>query len=117
MWALTSVVGMWATVWVITMLTAGVQRGGDLSVVEISAEDTGKALLILGCSLLISLITAVFGAIAALHKPDPLAGDRGRMIRTTEPGYPAESITTAPPYPTPMTGPGTPVIPDGSIPR
>jgi hypothetical protein len=82
--------------------------------VEISAADTGKALLILGCSMLISLITAVAGAMAGLRKPDrPDTGPRFR----TEPGYapPVEPVTTAPPYPTPMTGPATPVIPDGSI--
>lgn len=119
MWALTSLVGMWATIWVITMLTAGVRRGGYMGVVEISAEDTGKALLILGCALLVSLLTAVSGAMAALRRPDRPAGDGGRVVRTTEP-YPPPTepaVTTAPPYPTPMTGPATPVLPDGSVPR
>lgn len=119
MWALTSVVGMWATVWVITVITAGIQRGGyGMGPVEISAADTGKALLILGCSMLISLITAVAGAVAGVRKPDQPSTDGGRF-RTTEPGYapPSEPVTTAPPYPTPMAGPATPVIPDGSIPR
>lgn len=120
MWALTSLVGMWATVWVIAMITAGAQRAGYNMGVELSAADTGKALLILGCSMLISLITAVAGAMAGLRKPDrPDTGGRFR----TEPGYaaPSEPVTTAPPYPTPMTGPATPVIPpvipDESIPR
>ncbi|HEX3476675.1 MAG TPA: hypothetical protein VHT91_16730 [Kofleriaceae bacterium] len=120
MWALTSLVGMWATVWVVTMITAGVQRAGYGmgTTVELSAADTGKALLILGCSMLISLITAVAGAMAGVRKPDLPSTDGGRF-RTTEPGFvpPAEPVTTAPPYPTPMTGPATPVIPDGSIPR
>ena len=117
MWALTSLVGMWATVWVITMITAGVQRAG-YGPVELSAADTGKAMLILGCSMLISLITAVAGAMAGVRKPDHPSADGGRF-RTTEPGFapPSEPVTTAPPYPTPMTGPTTPVIPDGSIPR
>lgn len=119
MWALTSLVGMWATVWVITMITAGIQRGAyGMGAVEISAADTGKALLILGCSMLISLITAVAGAMAGVRKPESPSADGGRF-RTTAPGYapPGEPITTAPPYPTPMTGPATPVIPDGSLPR
>lgn len=120
MWALTSLVGMWATVWVVTMITAGVQRAGyGMGTVELSAADTGKAMLILGCSMLISLITAVAGAMAGVRKPDHPSGDGGRLRSTTEPGFapPAEPVTTAPPYPTPMTGPATPVIPDGSIQR
>jgi MFS family permease len=120
MWALTSLVGMWATVWVITMITAGVQRAGyGMGTVEISAADTGKALLILGCSMLISLITAVAGAMAGVRKPDLPSADGGRFRSTTEPGFapPSEPVTTAPPYPTPLTGPATPVIPDSSIPR
>lgn len=119
MWALTSLVGMWATVWVITMITAGVQRAGyGMGTVEISAADTGKALLILGCSMLISLITAVAGAMAGVRRPE-LPGPDGGRFRTTEPGYPppSEPVTTAPPYPTPMTGPAVPVIPDGAISR
>jgi MFS family permease len=114
MWALTSLVGMWATVWVITMITAGAQRAGYTMGVEISAADTGKALLILGCSMLISLITAIAGAMAGLRTPD--RPDTGARFTRTEPGYvaPGEPVTTAP-YPTPMTGPATPVIPDGPI--
>jgi uncharacterized membrane protein len=119
MWALTSLVGMWATVWVITMITAGVQRAGYApGPVEISTADTGKALLILGCSMLISLITAVAGAIAGARRPDHPSADGGRF-RITEPGFvpPGEPVTTAPPYPTPMTGPAAPVAPDGPIAR
>ncbi len=119
MWALTSLVGMWATVWVITMLTAGIHRAGyTMGTVQISAADTGKAMLILGGAMLISLITAVVGAMAGLRRPDRPVDSGGRLTRT-EPEYapPAEPVTTAPPYPTPMTGPATPVIPDGSVPR
>jgi MFS family permease len=119
MWALTSLVGMWATVWVIAMITAGAQRAGyGVGAVEISAADTGKALLILGCSMLISLITAVAGAMTGARKPEHPGADGGRFRSTTEPGYapPGEPVTTAPPYPTPLTGPAT-VIPDSSIPR
>lgn len=117
MWALTSLVGMWATVWVIAMITAGAQRAGFNMGVEISAADTGKAMLILGCSMLISLITAVAGAMAGLRTPD--RPDTGGRFTRTEPGFPvpSEPVTTAPPYPTPMTGPATPVIPDSSLPR
>ncbi len=116
MWALTSLVGMWATVWVITMITAGAQRAGYMGTIEVSAADTGKALLILGGAMLISLITAVAGAMAGLRRPDRPVDSGGRFVRT-EPGYapPGEPVTTAPPYPTPMTGPATPVIPDGSV--
>lgn len=115
MWALTSLVGMLATVWIITMITAGAQRAGYMGTIEVSAADTGKAMLILGGAMLISLITAVTGAMAGLRKPDHPAGDAGRF-RTMEPGYapPTEPVTTAPPYPTPMTGPTTPVIPPGA---
>ena len=122
MWALTSVVGLWAMIWVITTITAGVQRAGGIVLdngAAVSLVDTGKALIILGCSMLISLITAVFGAIAALHRTS--RGDRGlhRGARTTDPGYPAPDhpATTTAPYPTPMTGPGTPVIPPSDVPR
>lgn len=118
MWALTSLVGMWATVWVITMITAGVQRAGyGMGTVELSSADTGKALLILGCSMLISLITAVAGAMTGLRTPD--RPDTGSRFTRTEPGFPVptEPVTTAPPYPTPLTGPATPVMPDDSIPR
>jgi hypothetical protein len=118
MWALTSLVEMWLTIWVLTIIAAGIQRAG-YNGVEISAADTGKALLILGFSMLLSLITAVLGAIVGLRKPDHPAGDGGRFARTTEPGYPpsAEPVTTAPPYPTPTTGPATPVVPDSGVPR
>jgi hypothetical protein len=115
MWALTSLVGLWASVWILTMITAGAQRAGyDMTGVEISAADTGKALLILGCSMLISLVTAVFGAVAGVRKPDQ-PGDGGRFARATEPGYPppAEPVTTTPPVPTPITGPATPMSPPG----
>src|SRR5262249_55476199 len=83
MLALASLIGMWATVWVVTMITAGVQRAGAMGTVEISAADTGKALLILGCSMLISLITAVAGAMAGVRKPDHPSADGGRFRATT----------------------------------
>ena len=123
MWALTSVVGMWASVWVITMITAGAQRAGyDMAGPDLSAADTGKALVILGCSLLISLVTAVFGAVAALRRPGH-PGEGGRSVRTTDPGYappvePVTTTTTTAPYGTPMAGPASPVIPPrDAIPR
>jgi uncharacterized membrane protein len=114
MWALTSVVGMWATVWVITMFTAGAQRAGyDVTGPELTAGDTGKALLILGGSLLISLVTSVFGAVAALHRSGPGEGGVHRGAHITQPGYPppTEPVTTTAPYPTPTTGPATAVVP------
>ena len=122
MWALTSVVGLWAMIWVITTITAGVQRTGGIVLhngAAVSLVDTGKALIILGCSMLISLVTAVLGAIAALHRTGRGDGGLRRGARTTDPGVsaPHDVVTTTAPYPTPMTGPGTPVIPPRDVPR
>jgi hypothetical protein len=115
-WALTSVVGMWATVWVVTMITAGAQRTGyDVAGSELTAADTGKALLILGCSLLISLVTSVFGAIAALHRSGPGGGGLHRGAHVTEPGYPPPEPVATAPYPTSTAVPGASVIPPGDI--
>jgi len=121
-WALTSVVGLWAMIWVITTITAGVQRAGGIVLhngAAVSLTDTAKALIILGCSMLVSLVTAVLGAIAALHRTHRGDGGLRRGARTTDPGYaaPGEVVTTTAPYPTPMTGPATPVIPPRDVPR
>lgn len=114
-WALTSVIGMWATVWVVTTITAGAQSSGyDVTGPALTSAETGKALLILGCSLLISLVTSVFGAVAALHRSGP--GDSGfhRGAHVTQPGY-SPPVTTAP-YPASPAVPGSPVIPPGDLP-
>lgn len=119
-WALTSVVGLWATIWVITKLTVGADFAGDTAdATAPTLSATGKALIVMGCSMLVSLVTAVLGAMAALRRPGK-HGDGGRTVRTTEPGYsppPHEPVTTTAPYPTPVTGPGTPVIPPTDVPR
>lgn len=126
MWALTSVLGMWATIWVITTITAGsegfagVDTSGafDATATAASAADTGRALLVLGGSMVLSLITSVLGAIVALRRPRyPGEGGVRRTVHTTEPGYPAAeppvttTVTTTPAYPPPVAGPGTAVIP------
>ena len=84
-----------------------------------SVTAAGKALIVLGCSMLISLITSVLGAVAALHRPRHHGGGGVRTARNTEPGYPAphEPIVGTAPYPTPMAGPGTPVISPSDVPR
>jgi hypothetical protein len=78
----------------------------------------GKALATVGLSLLLSLFTAVLGAVLALHRPRR-KGEPRRSTRTTEPGFsPVEPATTSPPFPTPttpMTGPATPVVPPHDI--
>jgi uncharacterized membrane protein len=116
MWALTALVGLWATIWVITTITASAEIGGDFGVDRtnaMTAADTGKAFLVLGVSMLLSLITAVLGAVAALRKPRRPGDEYVRHVRSTDPGYPppAEPLTTTAPYPTPMAGPATPVVP------
>jgi hypothetical protein len=120
-WALTSVVGLWATIWVITKLTVGADIAGDTAVTTTapSVAAAGKALIVLGCSMLISLITSVLGAMAALRRPRHPGAGNVRTVRTTEPGYPTphEPAVGTAPYPTPMTGPGTPVIPPSDVPR
>jgi hypothetical protein len=120
-WALTSVVGLWATIWVITKLTVGADFAGDMAdtAAAPSISAAGKALIVLGCSMLISLITSVLGAMAALGRPRRPGDGNVRSVRTTEHGYPAphEPAVSTAPYPTPVTGPGTPVIPPSDVPR
>ena len=120
-WALTSVVGLWATIWVITKLTVGADFAGGMTDTSTapSVAAAGKALIVLGCSMLISLVTSVLGAMAALGRPRHPGEGSVRTVRTTEHGYPPPpqpGVTTAP-YGTPMAGPGTPVIPPGDVPR
>lgn len=78
-----------------------------------ATDATGKALATAGLSLLLSLVTAVLGAVLALYRPRRKGEGRPRRgTRTTEPGFsaPIEPAITAP-----MAGPGTPVIPPGDI--
>lgn len=128
-WALTSVAGLWATVWVITMLSSSAIHGAainDAAPTLTPGADAGKGLLILGCATLISLITAVGGAMAALHRNHHRNGDGGlhRGTRTTEHGYAPPVEHTTAPYPAtpltgpaPVTGPATPVVPPTDLPR
>ena len=86
-----------------------------------AADTTGKALTTVGVSLLLSLIASVLGAMLALHRPKDRGhgggiGDRRRGVHRTEPGIaPADPVTTTSPYPTPMTGPATAVVPPGDL--
>jgi hypothetical protein len=82
-----------------------------------AADATGKALATAGISLLLSLIAAIGGAVLALRRPRRRGEHPKRGARTTDPGYaPAnEPVTTTPPYPTPMTGPATPVVPPHDV--
>jgi hypothetical protein len=77
-----------------------------------SADAAGKALTIVGLSMLLSLITSVVGAVIALGRARH-GGTAGpsRNVRITEPGFSpqADPVTTAPPYPTHI-GPPSPVI-------
>ena len=79
-------------------------------------DATGKALTTVGGSLLLGLLTAVLGAMAALRR-SRRAGEAGphRSTRTTEPGFspPLDPVTT--PYTSPMAGPASPVIPPTDI--
>jgi hypothetical protein len=86
-----------------------------------AADATGKALATAGFSLLLSLIAAIAGAVLALHRPrrHGPGDDKKRGTRSgTDPGYAPSNdpVTTTSPYPTPMTGPGTPVVPPRDIP-
>ena len=83
-----------------------------------AADTAGKALTTVGLSLLLSLVTAVLGAVLALHRGRRRGGGEPRRgVHHTEPGIapPSEPVTTSPPYPTPMTGPATPVIPPHDV--
>jgi hypothetical protein len=67
-WALTSVVGVLATVSLIKALAAGVAHTADVVVVTHNAtEAAGKALLGAGVSLLVSLGTALLGGLLAVR--------------------------------------------------
>jgi hypothetical protein len=82
-----------------------------------AADATGKALATAGFSLLLSLIAAVGGAMLALRRPRRHGEGTTRTRSTTDPGYAPSNdpVTTTSPYPTPMTGPATPVVPPRDI--
>jgi len=84
-----------------------------------AADTTGKALATAGFSLLLSLFAAVAGAMLALYRPRHRGERPKRGSRTTDPGYAPSSdpVTTTSPYPTPMTGPATPVVPPHDVTR
>jgi hypothetical protein len=88
-----------------------------------AADAAGKALTTVGVSLLLSLITAVAGAILALHRGRRGGGgDEPRRGRTTpEPSAPSAAppseavTTTTAPYPRPMIAPAAPAIPPNEV--
>jgi hypothetical protein len=85
-----------------------------------AADATGKALATAGFSLLLSLVAAIAGAILALHRPRRRDHGQGKTRGTrsgTDPGYAPSNdpVTTTSPYPTPMSGPATPVVPPRDI--
>jgi len=87
-WALTSVLGVLATVALVSALASGVAHShaviydGSVSssdaerAVRSAADATGKALLAAGISLLLSLGTALLGGLLSIRKLD--RGERGR---------------------------------------
>jgi len=126
MWAITSIVGLCATIWIVSMIARGAAMadragfdfdGGTTSTLgdRIAAvHDTGKALTVVGVSLLLSLITAVLGAMLALRRTRGSGDGLHRGVRTTEPGLsPTAPLGEVPsstaPYGTPTLGPATPV--------
>lgn len=125
MWAITEIVGLRVTVWVISAIAHGAVLSdrdrldgldGPASTADRLAtiDDIGKALTIVGCSLLLSLITAALGAWVAVRRARAPGNDGpGRSVRTGEPGYATPStsdtaVTTAP-YGTPIAGPAAPL--------
>jgi hypothetical protein len=88
-WALTSVLGVMATVSLVSALASGVAHssaviydGTDIDAhyaVRSAADATGKALLAAGTSLLLSLGTALLGGLLAVKKLG--LGDKGRRGR------------------------------------
>jgi hypothetical protein len=86
----------------------------DQRMVLDATDATGKALATAGFSLLLSLLAAIGGAVLALRRPRrPGEGTKRGARSTTDPGYAPSSdpVTTTSPYPTPMTGPATPIVP------
>jgi MFS family permease len=121
MWAITSIVGLCATIWIVSMVARGAwlanhgafDTNDDLTTADRldAIHDSGKALTIVGCSLLLSLIAAVAGAMAALRRPRGPGDASHRGIRSsTEAGYPPpiEPASTVP-YGTPIAAPVSPV--------
>jgi hypothetical protein len=89
-----------------------VERRAERYVLE-EVDASGKALITVGLSLVLSLLTSVIGAMLALHRRSRRSGEGGsnRAARNTDPGYATspEQVTT------PMTGPASPVIPPTDI--
>lgn len=127
MWAITSILGLSTTLWLVSMIARGAAAGDragldrmrdtpDWTTDRLAAADsTGKALTIVGVSLLLSLITAAIGAMIAA-RPPRRSGNAGphRGVHHTEQGYsavPVEPAASTAPYGTPMAGPGVPPLP------
>jgi hypothetical protein len=112
MWAITSVIGLCVTIWIMTMLATTVANAGGVPRVTPrqdaldAADATGKVLATVGLSLLLSLIAAVAGAMVAMRRPLRSDGGGGAR-RVTEPGYvpPDEPIRTTAPAPYPPATP------------
>jgi MFS family permease len=133
MWAITSIVGLCATIWIVSMVARGAViadragfdfDGGTTSTINdriTAVHQTGKALTVVGFSLLLSLITAALGAMVALRRTRGSGEGVYRGGRTTEHGYspPAplgEVPTSTAPYGAPVLGPATPVTPRPDLP-
>lgn len=114
MWALTSILGLSTIMWLVSQIAQGAAamdrvgsgaiRGSDATMDRLSAADsTGKALAIVGLSLLLSLIAAAIGALVAA-RPSRHSGTAAqqRGAHETEQGYaPPLEVSTAP-YGTPV---------------
>lgn len=80
-------------------------------------DATGKALVTVGLSLLLSLLTSVVGAMAALRRSRRTGGKSHQGLRDTSPGYSPTIVpaTTTAPYPSPTAGLPTPVLPPNDV--
>jgi MFS family permease len=127
MWAITSIVGLCATIYIVSLIAKGAWMTDRIAfdnadeptnADRIAAiHDSGKALAIVGFSLLLSLITAAAGAMLALRRPRGPSDASHRGVRTsTEAGYPPPlEPTSTMPNGAPIAAPASPV-PRGDLP-
>jgi MFS family permease len=123
MWAITSILGLSTTIWLASMIARAAADHAGLDSTRDStswttdrltmADSTGKALAIVGSSLLLSLITAAVGAMVAA-RPPRRSGTEGpyRGVHRTELGYspPIEPTTSTAPYGAPVSEPAVPPL-------
>ena len=111
MWAVTSLLGILATVGLVSMLASGVLQLDAQTTTVIDQQDvaqatdsTGKVLLGAGISQLIALVTAVLGGAAGVRR-----NGKARVIEETDVRHPHDTERTVV-VPPPPPSPGAPVV-------